>query len=132
MIYSESLIAVVSNKKPSLALNCGRDLNVAQIEALARVLSSNNSLHTLDLSCSGLDGEKVSILARAIRGNNTLLRLDLQVNKIQAIGAAALAEAIRNIFTLTTLNLALNSIGTEGVKSIQKKSGFEVIKSDTG
>ena len=84
---------------------------------LAKVLTSNNTLGELDLSCNAIGDEGAEALARALTSNTTLEMLDLSCNIIGDEGIEALARALNFNRTLMTLTLHGNEIGDKGAKA---------------
>lgn len=111
---------------------------IAQVDSIVRVLNTNHTLTSLDLSYNGL-GEQFGVDIAAVLGRNTTLTtlilcnnhldddagvaiadamitntmlttLDLSANQLDDDAGMAFAEALRKNSSLVTLNVELNDI----------------------
>jgi Leucine Rich repeat len=68
----------------------------------------------LDLRCCNIGHEEAKVIAKELSFNATLVSLNLEINLVGDIGASALAVALQKNKTLTLLNLENNGIGAFG------------------
>jgi len=79
-----------------------------QVEALAKGLKSNKSLHTLDLSRSRI--ERMDILAQGIHENKSLKCIKLRSVGLHDDHMGAIVSSIRSHPTLVSLDLSFNHL----------------------
>jgi Ran GTPase-activating protein (RanGAP) involved in mRNA processing and transport len=110
--FSEALIHNIS----LIELDVGQITNISNgdIEALANMLSKNNSLQKLHLNHTNITSTGAIMLANVLTQNKTLLILDLQFNNIDDRGGIALANALKQNPTLEALNINCNKISDAG------------------
>ena len=143
--FNEKIEQIKNNEITNLSLH-GKNLQLEQIEILARVLATNTSLEYLDLGrneinhegaefiadalkintrlqiinleCNLIDAEASKFIADALKVNTTLQLIILKSNVINHEGAEFIADALKVNTGLQTINLECNLIGAEGVKFI--------------
>ncbi|KAJ3159541.1 hypothetical protein HDU86_001550 [Geranomyces michiganensis] len=96
-------------------------LDARDLAALAAALRTNETLESLDLSGTGVDGEGgagVAALKDAVAGNRTLKTLGLAAAGLTTEGAIALAEALPLTTTLRKLDLRENPLDLAGAMAI--------------
>lgn len=92
-------------------------------EAIARIVSGDETLIHLNLRNTGITDQDLKKLRRAIRSSNnqTLVSLDLSCNLLTDEGLKEL-EDWRN---LTDLNISANNFGKAGISSLCKNTGIQ-------
>ncbi|KAJ3145833.1 hypothetical protein HDU89_006885 [Geranomyces variabilis] len=96
-------------------------LDARDLAALATALRTNDTLETLDLSGTGVDGEGgagVAALKDAVAGNRALKTLGLAATGLTTEGAIALAEALPLTTSLRKLDLRENPLDLAGAMAI--------------
>jgi len=96
-------------------------ISISVVKQLADALEKNNTLTTLDLSCTNLGNDGAKHIAEALQANSTLTTLIMRYNGIDSEGAEYIAMALQANNTLTTLDLSSNDLGAEGAKHIANK-----------
>src|SRR6185312_5214865 len=110
--------ALILHKSLNLSHYNLRDTGTA---AVAKALSSNSSLTSLDLIYNQIGDKGAAALAKALESNLSLMSLNLNNNKIGDTGAAALAKALEsNSLYLISLDLSWNQIGGTGATALAK------------
>lgn len=93
------------------------ELSIISAHALARVLSTNTSIVTLDLRHNELGPEGVEALIQPlVSENKTLKSLILKNNKLSHRVASCLSILLNRNETLEELHLGHNAIGVKGIK----------------
>ena len=86
---------------------------------LAKVLSANRTLMTLDFSnCGLLDEGCISLFRDGMTHNQTMKHLYLNTNGITAVGARVIAKYFENGGSLESLYMSCNPLGDEGARLI--------------
>ncbi|MBP6918432.1 MAG: hypothetical protein KBB94_05920 [Legionellaceae bacterium] len=92
-------------------------------EAIARIVSGDDTLTHLNLRNTGMTDQDLKKLRRAIRSSNnqTLVSLDLSCNLLTDEGLKELADWPN----LTDLNISANNFGKAGISSLCKNTGIQ-------
>lgn len=104
----------VNKTLTSLNLDSVR-IGTEDLEVLAEALKVNGTLTSLSLKNSQINPEGAKVLAGVLKVNETLTSLDLEGNSIMPQGATLLAEALEVNKALTSLNLGNNSLGADSM-----------------
>ncbi|KAK1313946.1 RAN GTPase-activating protein 2 [Acorus calamus] len=137
-LEDEGTIAICKALKesaPSLQVLeiAGNDISVKGARALSALLSSKDSLTSLNVSENELKDEGAILIGKVLeKGNPQLKELDMSTNSIRRAGAHAIAQAIASKPDFKLLNINSNFISEEGideVKSILKagKNSIDVL-----
>ncbi|PLZ00275.1 hypothetical protein CY652_21780 [Burkholderia sp. WAC0059] len=104
---------------PQLSLT-GRQIGWEGVESVAKMLSVNHALKSLDLSQNSLDTHGVQYLGEGLAQNRGLERLDLATNNLDAQNARYLAQGLQKQAepTLTWLRLDHNYLRDKGTAAI--------------
>lgn len=92
-------------------------------DAIARIMSGDESLTHLNLRNTGMTDQDLKKLRRAIRtsNNRSLISLDLSCNLLSDLGLKELEDWI----SLTDLNISANHFGKSGIASVCKNTGIK-------
>lgn len=82
--------------------------------AIAKALSANTTLKSLDLSWNKLGLASATHLGNAIYNNYSLVELNLSYNRIRDEGAEAVGNALTFNTSLTSIDVSYNGIGSLG------------------
>ena len=82
--------------------------------AIAQMLTTNNSITELNLSCNEIENEGIEILVEGIKSNHTIRSISLNAISIDSDGVKPLANLIQTSTTLISLEIGSNSITAEG------------------
>jgi Ran GTPase-activating protein (RanGAP) involved in mRNA processing and transport len=74
---------------------------------------AGRNITVLDLAHHGIGDRGARAIAKALSSNETLLTLDVSDNGIEGVGGAALARMIGKLPSLTDVNLSENQIGNQ-------------------
>lgn len=107
------------------------DLSWNYIEAsgakdIADYIRWDNSLESLDISCSRVGDEGLEYIARALENNTTLKELKIsgdlhyQGKKVGDRGMKALSKALKLNASITSIDLSFNDIGDEGLRYLME------------
>ncbi len=90
-----------------------------EVESLAKMLASNVTLRTLNLSGNGTTNSGALLLAQVLTKDNTsLTTLDLTDSDIADVGAEHLANMLKTNTSLESLDLCDNNITSMGVSHL--------------
>ncbi len=106
-----------------------------EIESLAKMLASNATLTTLDLSGAGISSSGAMLLAQVLTKDNTsLARLDLTYCDIADVGAEHLANMLKTNTPLESLDLCDNNITSMGIthlaEALKHNTTLKVLRLD--
>eukprot|EP00566_Odontella_aurita_P013855 CAMPEP_0113589364 /NCGR_PEP_ID=MMETSP0015_2-20120614/36046_1 /TAXON_ID=2838 /ORGANISM="Odontella" /LENGTH=438 /DNA_ID=CAMNT_0000495373 /DNA_START=378 /DNA_END=1694 /DNA_ORIENTATION=- /assembly_acc=CAM_ASM_000160 len=118
-VGAAALAKTLSNNFTLTTLNLGGNkIGPVGAAALAKTLSNNFTLTTLNLGSNKIGPNGAIALAGMLSNNSTLTKLDLDTNKIGPNGAIALAGMLSDNSTLTKINLYRNKIGPNGARAL--------------
>jgi len=105
-------------------------------EPLARLLSTQASLHTLNLSYNQLGDQSIEKLSECLKSNKVLKHLNFSSNNITDNGAKSIGLMLQENTTLQSVILGKNNIGpagaeyiSEGIKNVH--SGLTLLDLET-
>ena len=126
------LISVLSESKQHHVITSAsftsNKLQLNSAEPLTHLLSTQTSLHTLNLKHNQLGDQGVERLAVCLQTNNVLKHLDISCNNISDDGAKCIGLMLQKNSTLQSLSLSKNSIGPIGIGPIAE--GLKYIHSN--
>jgi hypothetical protein len=90
--------------------NCRIEVNNISARTLARMLWSDSSIMTLDVSNLNLSDDSGVYLGRALKNNKTIVKLDLGNNNFGSKTFCEISEALRNNSVVKYLSLESNHL----------------------
>ena len=90
-----------------------RNLGYVECDVIAKMLTENTTVTSLNLCYNKLDSECVDKICEMLAHNNTLTHLDLSVNKLDSECADKICEVLAHNNTLTALDLSVNKLDSE-------------------
>jgi len=113
-VTSVDLSARCGSLRNQLTRQCG--------DSLEKLVATNPVLAKLSLPGTRLGAEGTVCIARGLSGNSSLLSLDLANNELGLKGVVALADALGSCI-LEELNLSENRLGDEGLVALAARLG---------
>lgn len=106
--------ACLQIKKNSTPHSARIEANSITARALAKVLWTNTSLTSLDLSCNGIDDQAGAYMARLLKRNTALKTICLGSNQLGPIACRSFGDSLCSNSTLRSLNLESNRLTCHG------------------
>lgn len=85
---------------------------------LKEVLKSNNNIHTVNVSDTGLDDYGLKELCEGLQANNSVTDLNLSFNHFGEKGADYLSAALTKNNSIKKLDLSRNALGFRSISSL--------------
>lgn len=117
---AEPLTLLLSTQASLHTLNLKHNqLGDQGVERLSSCLQTNTALKHLNISCNNITDNGAERIGLMLQKNSTLQRLFLNNNSIGSIGIKSITEGLKNVHSnLNLLNLDRNKFGEEGAKSL--------------
>ncbi len=124
--HAVSLVEVINETALEILIVDFNGLDTEIAVALAKALTSNQNLKTLDISCNSVKRDGFLAFALMLKANSVLKELDISSNRGKEEGTLALADSLETNTSLEFLDISFNKIRDNGAialaKSLQKNS----------
>jgi len=87
-----------------------------KFDELEMSLSTNTTIHTIDLKANDVNDDNVKALCRGLKNNESLTNLNLAKNRVTVNSIDMLNKII--VSNLVTLNLSYNNVGDSGAQKL--------------